>query len=120
MITGLGASRNAAIKKSKGKYLLFLDADDTLYENNTLSKINEVIERDDPDVSYFGVHYIGGSNKTYVPNAENSTKEARILCDMHFAVSSKCWKKSFLIEKDIHFPENIYYEDMLYSLKSTI
>ena len=36
---GLGASRNIAIKKCKGEYLLFLDGDDYLYSNDTLSKI---------------------------------------------------------------------------------
>lgn len=117
---GLGAARNTALKQAKGEYILYLDADDTLYEKTTLKKINEVVERKNPDLAYFGVHYIGGSNKTYIPNKENSTKEARILCDMHFAVSSKCWKKSFLEEKNITFIENMYYEDMVYSIKATI
>lgn len=117
---GLGSSRNIGFSKAKGEYILYLDADDTLYENTTLEKINEVIERESPDIAYFGVNYIGGSNKTYIPNAENSTKEARILCDMHFAVSSKCWKRQFLEENDITFIPGIYYEDMVYSIKAAI
>lgn len=117
---GLGAARNNAVKEAKGEYILYLDADDTLYENSTLGNINEVLEKSSPDLAYFGVHYIGGSNKTYIPNAENSTKEARILCDMHFAVSSKCWKKEFLEKNNITFVEGMYYEDMVYSIKSTI
>lgn len=117
---GLGAARNEAVKKARGEFILYLDADDTLYEKTTLTKINKVLEKEDPDLAYFGVHYIGGSNKTYIPNAENSTKEARILCDMHFAVSSKCWRKSFLEKNNIMFEKNMYYEDMVYSIKSTI
>lgn len=117
---GLGAARNEAVKKAKGEYILYLDADDSLYENTTLTKINEILKIDNPDLAYFGVHYIGGSNKTYIPNKDNSTKEARILCDMHFAVSSKCWKREFLKEKNITFIEDMYYEDMVYSIKSTI
>ncbi len=117
---GLGASRNIGVEKAKGEYILYLDADDTLYENTTLTKINEIVDEEKPDVSYFGVKYIGGSNKTYIPNAENSTKQARILCDMHFAVSSKCWRREFLNKKDIKFVENMYYEDMVYSIKATI
>lgn len=117
---GLGASRNIGVQKAKGEYILYLDADDTLYENTTLTKINEIVDKEKPDVSYFGVKYIGGSNKTYIPNKENSTKQARILCDMHFAVSSKCWRREFLNKKDIKFVENMYYEDMVYSIKATI
>lgn len=117
---GLGASRNQAVIKAKGEYILYLDADDTLFDNMTLTKINEVIDKEKVDVAYFGVKYIGGSNATYVPNKENSTKEARILCDMHFAVSSKCWRREFLNKNNITFIENMYYEDMVYSIKSTI
>ena len=117
---GLGESRNIACSQAKGEYILYLDADDTLYEDTTLEKINEVIDREEPDVAYFGVKYIGGSNKTYLPNAKNSTKKARILCDMHFAVASKCWKRSFLEKNDLKFIKGMYYEDMVYSIKATI
>lgn len=117
---GLGGSRNTGVKKSKGEYILYLDSDDTLYENTTLDKINEITIKESPDIIYMGVQYIGGSNKAYIPNAENSTKEARIACDMHFAVSSKCFKREFLIKNDIKFLTNTYYEDMVYSIKSTI
>lgn len=117
---GLGSSRNIACKHAIGEYIIYLDADDTLYENTTLEKINKVLEKGKPDIGYFGVKYIGGSNKTYLPNAENSTKKARILCDMHFAVSSKCWRREFLEKNNITFIEGMYYEDMVYSIKGTI
>lgn len=117
---GLGQARNNAFCMAEGKYILYLDADDTLYENDTLTKIYNVMERENPDLAYFGVQYIGGSNKKYIPDSENSTKKARILCDMHFAVSSKCWRRKFLVEKNITFIKDMYYEDMVYSIKSTI
>ena len=117
---GLGESRNKAVNVAKGEYILYLDADDTLYSNDTLSNIDKTIGNKQLDICYFGVQYVGGSNKCYIPNEKNSTKEARIACDMHFAVSSKCWRKEFLIKKDIKFIGNMYYEDMPYSLKGTI
>lgn len=117
---GLGSSRNIACTYAKGEYIIYLDADDTLYEEDTLERVNEVIEKEHPDIGYFGVKYIGGSNKTYLPTAENSTKEARILCDMHFAVSSKCWRREFLEKNNITFVEGMYYEDMVYDIKSAI
>lgn len=117
---GLGAGRNCAVKRAKGEYILYLDGDDYLYEDKTLSKIYGVVERNKPDIAYFGVQYIGGDNKQYIPTEENSTKQARIMCDIHFAVSSKCWKREFLKANKITFVENAYYEDMIYSIKATI
>lgn len=117
---GLGTSRNVGVSNATGEYILYLDGDDTLFENSTLSKINEVISKSNPDIAYFGVKYIGGSNKTYLPNAENSTREARLICDMHFAVSSKCFRREFLAENDIKFISKMYYEDMVYSIKAAI
>lgn len=117
---GLGASRNKAVQRAKGEYILYLDADDTLYSEDTLEKINQTINNQSLDICYFGVQYIGGSNKCYLSNKENSTKEARIACDMHFAVSSKCWRRQFLKENNLNFIDNMYYEDMIYSIKATI
>lgn len=119
--SGLSCARNTAVSVAKGEYILYLDGDDTLYENTTLSKIDNTIGNEKIDLIYFGVQYIGGNgNKAYIPNEENSSREARIACDMHFAVSSKCWRRDFLKEKDITFIEGIYYEDMIYSIKASI
>ncbi|MCI8482468.1 MAG: glycosyltransferase family 2 protein [Clostridia bacterium] len=117
---GLGASRNIAIQLAKGDYILYLDGDDTMYDKQTLSKINEIVQKEQADITFFGVQYIGGDNKVHLSNAENSTKEARLSCDVFFGVPSKCWKKEFLIKNNITFIEDIYYEDMIYSVKGTI
>lgn len=117
---GLGKSRNIAVRKAKGQYILYLDSDDTIYNSHTLSKIDNLIGDKKFDLVYLGVQYIGGSNKAYIPTEENSSKEARLACDMHFAVSSKCFSRDFLVNNNIIFPEGLYYEDMVYSIKSTL
>lgn len=117
---GLGASRNIGVKLAKGEFILYLDGDDTMYANDTLERINEIIEKDNADITFFGVQYVGGDNKMYLSNAKNSTKEARLSCDIFFGVPSKCWKTSFLKENNITFIEDMYYEDMIYSMKGTI
>ena len=117
---GLSSSRNIAIEEAKGEYILHLDGDDTFYDKYTLQKIDETIGDKKIDICYFGVQYVGGGNKLYLPNAENSTKKARIVCDMHFAVSSKVWRREFLKENNIVFIEDMYYEDMVYSIKAVI
>ncbi len=117
---GLGASRNIGVKLAKGSFILYLDGDDEMYDANTLEKINQIIEKDNPDVAFFGVQYVGGDNKLYLSNKENSTKEARLTCDVFFGVPSKCWKTKFLKENNIVFKEDMYYEDMIYSMQATI
>ena len=117
---GLSASRNKAIAQAKGKYIVHLDGDDTLYNRNTLANIDDTIGDQDYDIIYFGVQYVGGGNKLYLPNAQNSTREARIVCDMHFAVASKVWRKEFLEKNNLTFIEGMYYEDMVYSIKAAI
>ena len=117
---GLSASRNKAIRQAKGEYIVHLDGDDTLYNRNTLAKIDDTIGDQDYDIIYFGVQYVGGGNKLYLPNAQNSTREARIVCDMHFAVASKVWRKEFLDKNNLTFIEGMYYEDMVYSIKAAI
>ncbi len=117
---GLSASRNKAITQSKGEYIVYLDGDDTLYDTDTLQKVNDTIGNETYDIAYFGVQYAGGENRLYLPNAENSTQKARIVCDMHFAVASKVWRREFLEENKITFIEEMYYEDMVYSIKSAI
>lgn len=117
---GLSASRNIAIKQAKGEYIVHLDGDDTLYDRNTLAKVDATIGNRTLDIVYFGVQYVGGGNKLYLPNAQNSTIQARIVCDMHFAVASKVWRKEFLRENNLKFIEGMYYEDMVYSIKAAI
>lgn len=117
---GLGAVRNIGIEKASGEYIIHLDGDDTLFENTTLDKINKLIGQDKPDIIYLGFKDVGGYNKIHLSTAENSTKEARLTCDINFSVPSKCWRREFLIENNIKFKEDIYYEDMVYSTTATI
>ena len=105
---------------AQGEYIVHLDGDDALYENTTLEKIDKLIGNDTPDIIYLGFKDVGGFNKVHLSTAENSTKEARLTCDINFSVPSKCWRREFLLENNIKFMENIYYEDMVYSTTATI
>lgn len=115
---GLGAVRNIGIENAEGEYIVHLDGDDTLYNDSTLKDIDRLIGENKPDIIFFGFQEINGNNRLRVATKENSTKEARLICDATFSVPSKCWRRDFLIEKDIKFIENIYYEDMIYSMKA--
>lgn len=114
------ASRNIAIEKANGEYIIFLDGDDTLYDNKTLQKIDQELGNDTPDIMYLGFEDVGQGNKERISTKENSSKKARLICDVTFSVSSRCWKRDFLLENNMKFITGMYYEDELYSLKGTI
>lgn len=115
------ASRNIAIENAKGEYLLFLDGDDELYSNETLKEIDEHIKENKYDIIYFGYENVGHTENCYrISTKENSTREARLICDESFSVSSKVWNVEFLRNNNIRFKEGMYYEDELFSIKSNI
>lgn len=115
-----GGPRNIAIDNAKGEYILFLDGDDTLYDNKTLQKIDDAIGEEKPDLVFLGYEDVGQSNKERISNEENSSRRARLICDITFSVSSRCWKREFIIKNNMKFIENMYYEDEIYCLKATI
>lgn len=115
---GLGAVRNIGIDNAKGEYIIHLDGDDTLYNESTLQDIDKLIGSNKPDIVFLGFQEINGNNRLRISTKERSTREERLLCDENFAVPSKCWRREFLIENNIKFIEDIYYEDMVYSIKA--
>ena len=115
-----GETRNIAIEKARGEYIIFLDGDDTLYDNKTLAKIDKIIGEDIPEIVYLGYEDVGQGNKERISDEENSSKKARLICDVTFSVSSRCWRKEFLINNNMKFKTGMYYEDELYCLKATI
>lgn len=115
---GLGAVRNIGIENATGEYIVHLDGDDTLYNESTLRDIDKVIGKDKLDIIFFGFQEVNGNNRLRVATKENSTKEARLICDATFSVPSKCWRREFLITNNIKFIEDVYYEDMIYSIKA--
>ena len=115
------ASRNIAIENAQGEYLLILDGDDELYSNETLKEIDEHIKENKYDIIYFGYENVGHTENYYrISTKENSTREARLICDESFSVSSKVWNVEFLRNNNIRFKEGMYYEDELFSIKSNI
>lgn len=49
--SGLGLSRNAGMEVATGKYIFFLDSDDCLDEEETLSKLVECAEKEQADIT---------------------------------------------------------------------
>lgn len=115
------ASRNIAINNAKGEYLLFLDGDDAIFDENTLKNIDKLIGENTFDIIYLGYESMGKDENYYrLSNQQNSTRKARLMCDESFSVSSKCWNIKFLRDNNLLFKEGMYYEDELFSIKTNI
>ena len=115
------ATRNIAINNAKGEYLVFLDGDDELFSKDTLKEIDEHIKENTYDIIYFGYESVENEDRYYrISNKDNSTREARLICDESFSVSSKVWNVKFLRDNNVKFIEGVYYEDELFSIKTNI
>lgn len=108
-------------RKCTRRVFIILDGDDELYSNETLKEIDEHIKENKYDIIYLGYENVGHTENYYrISTKENSTREARLICDESFSVSSKVWNVEFLRNNNIRFKEGMYYEDELFSIKSNI
>ena len=112
--TGVGDSRNKGIKFSTGKYLIFVDSDDGLFNNSLTYLENEIIDKNQPDVVV--VHYVKDTfpQSNYqlindnIDNNKNSEELIKYIQKKKFPFAD-CWsfvcKRSFVINNNIYFPE---------------
>ncbi|MCI8470228.1 MAG: glycosyltransferase family 2 protein [Clostridia bacterium] len=110
----LGGARNSGVKNAIGEYIIFLDGDDYLNNEQVLEKLDKLIDRNTPDVIYLGFELTGKKEGFIIPTPENCTKTYRIAGDRYANAWSKCWKKEFLTKNKLSFPENRYYEDVIF------
>lgn len=109
-----GGARNAALDIAKGEYIVFLDGDDYLANNEVLEKLNNVVANDLVDVVYLGFKIEGDREEWVIPTEETCTKTYKAAIDKYPNPWSKCWRREFLEDNNIRFPENRFYEDVLF------
>jgi len=123
---GISASRNTGIKNATGKYLFFLDSDDSIPKDSIQSLVEYLAYSPDIDMVISNTQIINLNKKIKTPSIKLSLKNNTILeCDeiinsflkkeWYDTAWNKLIKKDFLLEKNGWFLEGIVHEDTLWA-----
>ena len=113
---GLSMARNNGVKKSSGKYLLFIDSDDYV-EKDLLKNIDEKIE--DVDILRYQIitEEENGNNKV-IHNEKGfrsieGYKAFKEITNYYFVEPAWCYvyKKKYFVDNNFSFKKGIYHED---------
>ncbi len=112
---GVGNARNLGIEKSTGKYIMFLDVDDTI-ENNLLKKLDKFMVQDVEMIKY--KMKIIGEKEVYadgpifdITDGEDGFNK---LCFEDKYIDSPCLyliKKELFERTNMKFEKNVFHED---------
>ena len=129
---GLSVSRNNALQIARGRYVVFVDADDYL-KPNAIEKIFARMELNNLDMlSYSGVNFDNDTREEhhnsywdfhYLPKNFNTQhfnwKDAKSF--MQYMAVSSCltaYRLSFIKSSDLQFPPHLRFEDNLFFAKA--
>lgn len=126
---GQGSARNLGLKHATGEYVSFIDADDWIIDD-AYEKLYYKSHKYDLDMLFFQmINYINSSGKLVesdlynydllsnnfdidIPFSSNDASE--FLFNIAVCPVSKLYKRKFLMENNILFPEGIIFEDNVF------
>lgn len=125
---GAGHARNEGIKHAKGKWLLFVDADDYLLP--TANRVFDEEKYTEADIVFFRPKAMMLSDRaTPSPRANRYTSivddylrsgDETDLRSKWYVPWSKLMRREFIESRALYFDEIVYSEDMVFSIKAGI
>lgn len=129
---GLGIARNNGIKAAKAPYIMFLDSDDWL-ELDACEKAYNQISKNDDDVVFFNSNTcdVDGNlihpdkklkpYKDYLDGTSFNLRSIKTnFVIRKIAVWTKIYRKDFLFERNLFFPETVRGEDIIFTIRVLI
>ena len=127
---GPAKARNFGLKRARGEYVAFLDADD-FFEPDLLEKLWGIAKRDDLDIAVAKYDIYNSKRASFRPATESPAADIfevggvtskneypdEILQSASGFVWNKLFRKSFILEKRISFIEDVKtFEDVYFTL----
>lgn len=114
---GQGAARNEGVKAAKGKYLFFIDSDDSLFPNS-LSNLLRFAATSDYDIIEGQTAYSNQEGQIFKKTQRSDCHNVNYdeLWQIGNIWKPVCWNKiirrDFFIKHNLWFIEGIFYEDL--------
>ena len=119
---GPGAARNRGIEEAKGKYLQFIDADDSLFPN-TLAPCIELLHNEQPQILRIK-HIVTRNNeqttiKTGPIKISNTISGAQYMIQEHLSGCpwNYIFERELAIRHNVRFEPGVYHEDEEFNTK---
>ena len=123
---GVAYSRNIAINLAKGEFLYFIDPDDWIPDKDVLKDLYDAAIKNNVVIcggSFYEVNKdkgliknFSGFNSKYIFNNDGFIKYSEYQFDYGWV--RFIYKRSFILENNLHIPYRIYFEDPVFFVKS--
>ena len=110
--SGQGSARNLALKKAKGEYIMFVDADDYV-DKTIVEKLYNSLLREKSDISVCDICKVNNEKKFIFYNFDRFTDDSVLNFMLsHPGPVARLYKKELFVNNDIYFVDGKINEDL--------